>query len=193
MRGVLVIIGLAALACSESAPAEVVELQLPELRGLYSTEDTVTRYSSFQMETVLLSIARVSIRITGTVTVGEIMCENGAGFMVPQPYPMDFLASMRDTVHGELWMAEQITPMVTGSFELTVPFEQIYGWHVTWDFLLAGYGEVRLDGMPAGTILSCSPTIWPAATVTEAVLLVEGEFPVATQSSTWGSIKALYW
>jgi len=192
MRGFILITVIMAIVLSESAPAEVVEVPLPDLQGRYFTEDTVTRYASFQMDAAPLSIAGVSIRISGTHIVGEIMCEAEAGFMVPQPYSVAFRASMPDAVNGDLWTASQISPLASGDFEITIPFGQIYGWYVTWDFLLAGYGEVRLDGPGAGFILTCSPTIWPDATVTEAVLLVDGEFPVATKGSSWGSIKALF-
>jgi hypothetical protein len=192
MRGIFLITVLLASALSQTVPAEVVEVPLPELRGRYYTEDTVTRYAAVQMNPAPLSIAGVSIRITGTHTLGEIMCEVGGPFMISQPYPVAFLASIPDTINGDLWMADQSSQLPSGDFEIILPFREIYGWHVTWDFLLAGYAEVRLDGGGAGFTLNCSPTIWPDATVTEAVLLVDGEFPVATEGSTWGSIKALF-
>jgi len=192
MRGFLFIIVLMALVLSDSAPAEVVEVPMPELRGRYFAEDTITRYASIQMYPAPLSIAGVSIRITGTHIFGEIWCETGGGFMVPQPYPVAFHASIPDTVNGDWWMASQSAQLPSGDFEITMPFQQLYGWYVTWDFFLAGYAEVRLDGPGAGFILTCTPTIWPDATVTDAVLLVDGEFPAATEQSTWGSIKALF-
>ena len=192
MRAFLLIIVLTALALSESVPAEVVEVPLPELQGRYFIEDTVTRYARFQMDAAPLSIAGVSIRITGTHILGEIWCELASPITVPLPYSVAFTASIPDTVNGYWWMAADKSQLLSGDFEITMPFREIYGWYVTWDFLLAGYGEVRLDGPPAGYVLLCNPTIWPDATVTNAVLLVEGEFPVGTDQSTWGSIKALF-
>jgi len=192
MRSIFLMTVLLAAALSESVPAEIVEVPLPELRGRYYTEDTVTRYASFRIDPVPISITAVSIRILGTHTLGEIWCEMGSPILVPLPYSTAFCASMPDTVNGYLWMAGHSSQLPSGDFEIILPFRELYGWHVTWDFLLAGYGEVRLDGPGEGFVLVCTPTIWPDATVAEATLIVEGEFPVATESNTWGSIKALF-
>ena len=120
MRAFLLIIVLMALALSTSAPAKVVEVPLPELRGRYYPGDTTTRYASFQMDPAPLSIAGVSIRLTGTHTLGEIWCETTAGFMVPQPYPADFYASIWDTVNGYWWLASLGTLLPSGDFEITI-------------------------------------------------------------------------
>ena len=192
MRGLFLMIMLIAIALSESVSAEIVEVPLPELLGRYYTEETVTRYASFQLDRAPLSVAAVSLRITGTHALGEIWCEMGSPIMVPLPYSVAFGASIPDTVNGYWWMAWQAAPLPSGDFEIVLPFTELYGWHVTWEFLRAGYGEVRLDGPGAGHVLLCTVSIWPDATVTDAVLVIDGEFPVATEGSTWGSIKALF-
>jgi hypothetical protein len=52
---------------------------------------------------------------------------------------------------------------------------------------------VTFHGGGAGYITICSATSAPpTVTVTEAVLILDAEFPVAIESSTWGRIKALY-
>ena len=192
MRAFILTFVLVAFALLESPSAEIVQVQLPELQGRYFTEDTISRCAAFQIDPAPFSIAGVSIRLTGTHNYGEIWCEAGAGISVPQPYPVAFHGSIPDAVNGDWWMASFPGEMPSGDFEITMPFVELYGWHVTWDFLLAGYGEVRLDGPGAGFLLICTPMIWPEATITDAVLLVDGEFPVSTKTGTWGSIKALY-
>jgi hypothetical protein len=55
-----------------------------------------------------------------------------------------------------------------------------------------GEGEVNVTGdtgfLPGG----CWEVAPPEATVSEAVLYVDADFPVPAESNTWGRIKALY-
>ena len=188
----LIIITLAAAAAFAS---EIVQVPLPELAGHYAYGSS-TRYTPFRMERLPVVVYSVSIRFTGSVTVGEYYCccdpfgeEEG-----PYPCPMDFWATFQDTVNGHPWSAEthMPDPPVSGNFDVTVPFRGLYGWTVTWDFLRAGYGTVQLQGTPPGFIIECSPTIDPEATITSATLIVTADFPVAVEQSNWGGIKSLY-
>jgi len=56
-----------------------------------------------------------------------------------------------------------------------------------------GETQLELYGAPAILVGLCfqnpSP---PSAIVEEAVLIIDAEFPVAIETSTWGAIKALY-
>jgi hypothetical protein len=88
------------------------------------------------------------------------------------------------------WVATHFTPQQSGSFDISsafVPYRD-----PTWEFLLDGQGELTLIGgdgiLPSG----CWPMPSPSATVTEAVLVIDADFPVAVDESTWGRIKALY-
>jgi hypothetical protein len=56
-----------------------------------------------------------------------------------------------------------------------------------------GAADIHLFGAASGYVGICSETsVPPTLTVTEAVLIIDAEFPLAVQPSTWGSIKALY-
>jgi hypothetical protein len=84
-------------------------------------------------------------------------------------------------------------PFTAGAFSWTAAFQAVPPSGSTWDFLLDGTAEINLWGEPSGFILICSPASpSPTLTVTEAVLIIDGDFPIATETSTWGRIKALY-
>ena len=110
----------------------------------------------------------------------------------PYPYGMEFLAIMEDTVTGNPWGADRVSPLQSGEFEYTVPFSMISGLPTTWDFLKAGHGNIDFLGMPAMLLVDCWPTVWPSATIAQAVLIIEGEFQVSVDHASWGSIKALF-
>lgn len=101
------------------------------------------------------------------------------------------LASIRDTISGELWVADQFTEAESGPFEMTVPFDSLYNREPTWEFLTLGGGTVACQGYRSPTVGECYYEIIPSATIEEVVLIIEGEFPIAAEERTWGGIKAL--
>jgi hypothetical protein len=105
---------------------------------------------------------------------------------------MEFVATIWDTVGGYWWVADELSPAESGQFELTIPFEEIYGWPVTWDFLRGGHANIEFSAYPGMLLVDCPPLVWPDATITSATVIVEGEFEIAVEQTTWGSIKALY-
>lgn len=195
MRHILLIVGVLAFNAVDAMPAEIVEVQVPQLIGSYCMDSSCVNnhHVHFGLSRHPLAVYHVWLHLSGTVTVGEYMCDFYGGMPEgPYPYRMDFLASMRDTVGGYWWMAEQWSSEQSGHFEITIPFRELYGWPVTWDFLRAGYGSFGFSAGPQGTLVDCWHLVWPNATIDEAALIIEGEFEVAVESSTWGSIKSLY-
>jgi hypothetical protein len=182
------------VALGGSSSAEIIEVPLPTLQGWYGIDGACICYgdADFQLVRVPMAIDGVSIRLSGTVHVGQYSCKFLA---VPHTYPYRFYfsASMRDTVSGFLWGADDLSGEESGEFELVASFEQLSSdWPVTWDFLMAGYGRVNLTAMPDCILVDCDVLDWPSATIEEATLLIEGEFAVSVDRSTWGSIKALF-
>ena len=62
-----------------------------------------------------------------------------------------------------------------------------------WNFLLDGVATVTFYGGGTPYIAMCpgsSPP--PTVTVTEAVFIIDAEFPDLIKPTTWGQIKALY-
>ena len=196
MIRVIVMSFMIAFAAVNAVVAETVEIPLPALLGTYGCENTLcvdSRTASFQLDILPDTIYAVSIRLSGTVTVGEYWCSSGGG---PPFYAdsvgMDFNAHMLDSLNSHWWSAEYITPDEDGAFEYQVQFEQLFG--ATWEYLESGRGDVSLTGGPPVTIPECGPITYPVATLTEAVLVIEADFPIpiSTDDKSWGAIKSLY-
>jgi hypothetical protein len=56
-----------------------------------------------------------------------------------------------------------------------------------------GQADIKVVGVPSEYPDICYPvSASPTLTVTEAVLIVDAEFPVPVEATTWGRIKALF-
>jgi len=184
-------LGSMAFLClfAQLAEAVVIEIPLPELLGSYPTGETDgTRTATFHLPQAPSVIHGVSFRIAGTAVLGSADCDE---FGENAAWPMEYFSDMKDA-SLKLWLAAPHPPVdPNGSFGWTAPFETSNG--ATWGFLMDGEGEVSLFGAPTALVGGChEPWIVPSGSVTEAVLIVDAEFPVATEPSTWGKIKALY-
>jgi len=187
MRSILASIAFLCLF-APAVHAVVVEIPLPGLLGNYPLSETNgTRTTTVHLPQAPSVIHSVSFRIAGTAVLGSVTCDefgNGA-------WAMDYFADMKDQSLKLLLAAPHPPVVPDGPFGWTAPFETTDG--ATWDFLLDGEGEISLTGAPALLIGLChEPWVVPSGTVTEAVLIIDAEFPVATEPSTWGKIKALY-
>jgi hypothetical protein len=184
-------LGAIALLClvAHSAHATVIEIPLPGLLGNYPVSGSNDeRTTTFQLPQTPTLIHGVSFRIAGTAVVGSVDCDE---YGDNAPWPMDFLAEMQDATSN--WWLASPHPYVRpdGAFGWTASFHSSDG--ATWGFLLDGEGEIILFGGPGGLIADChQPWVIPSGSVTEAVLIIDAEFPVATEPSTWGRVKALY-
>jgi hypothetical protein len=178
---------------SASTKAEIVEVPLPSLQGAYWNADSglvAERYAEVVLPSPPSIIYGAWFTIRGSAEVGEYVCDGSEG--TPWPWVMDIYASMRGE-SGEWWLSVSPMPEEAGPFEWTSEFQVFASGLDSWDFLLDGEARVRLWGAPTGMPLMCSATTPPPhAQVTEAMLYVEGEFPVQAESSTWGRLKSLY-
>jgi hypothetical protein len=193
MRRSMVVFALGLLLVADIASAETLEVQLPQLVGLYSKDGTLGRSASFQLGKIPTTVLQVEVRISGTVNLGQYQCDFGTG-PGEAPYPYNgiiFSMQMPDTVADYWWFGGAISGN-GGQFEHTIVFNALTGHPVTWDFLKAGYGEIQFGAGPYNPWVECSAVVWPEATVKEAVLIVEGDFVVGVEKSTWGNIKALF-
>jgi len=171
-----------------SAGAALVDVPLPGLLGSYPVSETIaSRTVSFQLPAPPSVIHSVSFRISGTQTLGAITCEWGG----PYDWPMQFSPEMYDAPHG-YWTADTTPSVASGPFTVTATFTTSFP-NTTWAFLLDGRAEVTLYGSPAGLVDLCFDNpVPPRGEITEAVVIVDGDFPIAVATSTWGRIKALY-
>ena len=191
MRHISLLIILTIIPYTFSLASEIVEVQLPDLLGSY-TIDVYRRSCVFQLERAPLKVYKVWIHCSGSMNLGEHYCSIFPGLPTgPYPTPMEFHASIRDTVSGNLWRAFYISEDL-GLFEFTIQFDDFHFAPATWDFLLSGYGTVEHIAGPIGLITMCWYDVFPDATLEESVLVIEGDFPADAEYSTWGSIKALF-
>ena len=173
-----------------NARAEIVEIPLPQLEGPYPATEQ-TRAMAIQIPGPPASVYGAAVRLRGTAIVGQYGGNDAVLCPTPTPWVMEFTVTLgEDPTHG--WGAFVLTPEETGEFEGTEDF--LYALGVTdFSFLLDGAATVFLAGWPTGMPLGCSPaTEFPEATVSEATLILDGDFPVQTHGSTWGRLKALF-
>ena len=173
-----------------SANAEIVEIPLPGLLGTYPLDEhNGTRTVAFKLPGLPLVIHGASFRVSGTTGVGSISCEWGG----PTVWPMDICASMEDVVPAHFWLASQAMPQEPGPFAWTAHFWPTPPKTTTWEFLMDGEAEISLFGGPVALVDLCWPlSPPPTATVAEAALIVDAEFSVPIEATSWGRIKALY-
>ncbi len=165
---------------------------LPELIGEYYGATPVTRTASFAIGTVPALIREARISLVGGASTGILQCPDEITLM-PREFSWFFEldATMDDLATGGLWIAGGIASSQTGPFEILEEFRPI--WHAGWTFLNDGRGEVNLRVVPTGYIAECMPIEIPqVAIVTQAYLMLDGDFLVPIERTSWGQIKALY-
>jgi hypothetical protein len=101
-----------------------------------------------------------------------------------------FSASIVDTAIGAEFRADRDVASAVTLFDYTIPFGPVPGSPATWDLLLTGKGDVALS-MIVSIPPDCGTERYPEARIDMAELVIEGEFPVGADQSTWGSIKSL--
>jgi hypothetical protein len=176
-----------------TATAETVEIPLPGLVGAYSSETPQCiqmRSASFQLDRIPDIVYAVSLRISGTGLVGQTYCN----FSWPPPgirlEGIFFHAFMPDSLNSSAWETGYVAPDEDSDFECQVPFASFP--RATWEYLKAGRGDVNLYGGYSNPWVECYPVTCPSATVTEAVLVIQADFPVSVGDESWGAIKALF-
>jgi hypothetical protein len=180
-----ILMGLCLVATA--AAADVVEIPLPALLGEYPPgPGIVSRSVAFVLPRIPTVIHGVSFRVTGTSIPGVADC-HGVG--TADLWPMEFVAEMKYSP-DDYWQALEEPSYSFGIFTRTAEFEPALET-TTWEFLLDGEGEATLFGAPA-VLAGCDPLVFPTSNIIEAVLIVDAEFTLAVESSTWGRIKALY-
>jgi hypothetical protein len=184
-------IGFAAINASA---AEIVEIQLPALAGTYGSESMPCgghRSASFQLDRLPDTIYGVWIRMSGTVVVGQEYCDFSGW---PPPYTeaegMLFNPAMKDSLHSAGWGVFFTTPDESSAFEYQVQF--LPGSGATWEYLESGRGDVSVYSGAGSPFVECRMLVCPVATINQAVLVIEADFPIATGESSWGAIKSLY-
>jgi hypothetical protein len=176
-----------------TATAETVEIPLTGLVGTYSSDTPQCismRSASFQLDRIPEIVYAVSIRISGTGLAGQTYCNFSWPPPGIQPEGMFFRAIMQDSLNASVWETGCVAPDEDSDFECEVQFAALPS--ATWEYLKAGRGDVDLYGGYSNPWVECYPVTCPSATVTEAVLVIQADFPVSIGDESWGAIKALF-
>jgi hypothetical protein len=168
---------------------EIVEVPLPEFNGFYS-DSICTRTAHFTMLKIPIEVYNVSIRLCGIAETGLLECEGPYGLPVQGPWWTQYDIFMLDQTTGKSWYASFTYEDSSSVLDTTRTFSPDSG--ATWEFLKSGQGELTLRWYPLGTILLCWDIREPNVSIYDAVLVVDGEFPVPTENASWGVIKSRY-
>ena len=195
MRNIPLLIILVGFSISSSVVSEAVEIQLTDLTGYYSNT-SANSSCEFVLDIPLIEVYAVWIHFSGSVNVGEEYCLFGDPPPTgPDPAPMEFIATMRDTVSGgsyDLWWASCVTELESGSFEFNLQFEPFPFGEPTWEFIILGGGTVDFSAHALTSFPECWYEVYPDATIEEATLIIYGDFPIEVETYTWGRIKSLF-
>lgn len=181
------------LSSSFQLRAEVVDISLSGICGFYSTDSSYsanTRTADFILSRIPTTVYDVSIKLIGLADTGLLDCEGAYGQRIIGPWDTDYEISMTDITSGKLWIANFLYEDSSSALDTTRTFWTNSG--ATWEFLKNGTGSVTLSWVPMIPILACSILRTPNVNITEACLIIDGEFPVPTENTTWGQIKAIY-
>lgn len=192
IRALIILLVSLTLACSVLG-AEKRTIPLPELHGLYSTAAITERISEFRLDTIPSTVYNVWLRLSGIQYAGS-WCLDGWCF----PWAFSFAASIPDSSNDGSWEANDmisthcICQGYSEPFSIEIPFVASNG--ATWELLRSGIGTVDLNGEPGpwNHCFDCLAWFEPSVAVEYAALVIEGDFTVATETSTWGSIKSLF-
>ena len=178
--------------------AETLEIALPNLAGLYDVDGVTCRQDTFHLSKSPTRVDSVWIQLSGIHQGSMYCCEDGASC---GPWSVIIKAIIPDTMTPDTWVAKEYAPWCERILPVPPPcdFEAysipFFTYNVaTWDFLMALQGAVTLDCKPyEPTNPHCYVLPYaPYVDITAAVLVIEGEFSVAVEESSWGAIKALY-
>jgi len=169
------------LALASIGAAEVVQVPLPELLGVYPQSQTIT----IQLPNEPLTVRGATIWLAGEASVGSFYC----GLEGPFPLPMQVRARFPDWPQGPGYVDEKL-PVQPGSFQIRREFRPYRS--PTWDFFMDGEAEFTFSGGIGALFGGCWVVVQPQVTLTEAVLYIDADFRVPVRTSTWGEIKALY-
>ena len=185
MRAEGVLAVLVGLCLAMPAGGAAVELPLPDLVGEYAPSAN-ERVVMIQLPALPEAIHGAWLRLSGVAEVAQIACdEGGVG-----PWPSHIRALMPDD-QGRMWSVERLMESA-GVYAWTAAFSTRPAEPADWIFLLDGQAELTLHAglgaIPLGCVVQYEPTVW----IQEAVFILDADFPVPAEASTWGRIKALF-
>lgn len=186
------VLALLLLAVAVPARADIFEVPLPELLGLYDpgVQGGLSKTATFHLPGPPAVVRGATLHLVGTTEVGTIYC--GAN-----EYPW-FTTSSGQMLDGpnQYWVAEADNPGAAGPFDTNGTFKplSIQAPAPTWGFLSDGQADITLFVSTPPILLGGCYSSWPPpkATVTGAWIRVDADIPVPAAGTSWGALKAIY-
>ena len=187
MNRLVILAFLVSITLSGQVGAEqrTIEVEMSDLVWEYSDPQSGFHEGSatYSIAPTPTSIDSAFVRFVGTAELGVLECPE----LVDWAFQLTAWFSVPgSSVHR---LASKLV-WESGQFDLTAELLS-FGEGASLDFLLEGTGTVELEGFSAVTICPVGHS-YSLATVESVYLLVEGDFLVATETSSWGGIKCLY-
>ena len=194
MKGIITLALAFQIWALTGAGAETISVPLPIIQGRYYVDLSIpaayyNRQEHFEVGKIPLSVTGVSLHISGTFVVGETSCwlSDPAD---PDTFPqsLEFFAWLDTTglhgTHGRRGVRHRERHLRVHRHSPRFPRSE----------LGSSKDRLRTFGLSTTFMMfpECSVPIWPEATIEQAELIIEGEFEVAVEQSTWGSIKSLF-
>lgn len=175
---------------SAAATALTAEIPMPGLTGDYVIGMvSATHADTLRMAYAPNSIESISLRLSGVVTRTEYQCD----MVTYVPAVPCFIGGLWDIDIGMVEYLSQENLTQSGEFLVFSTTGQLgEDSQYLIDFLLSETPTIKCAMMD-----SIVPGCWALppysrATVTEAVLIIDGELVAAANVSSWDSVKSLY-
>ncbi|MDH3197632.1 MAG: hypothetical protein OEO21_05270 [Candidatus Krumholzibacteria bacterium] len=183
MKPLLPVLAIVVALTGGHARANVLEYALPELVGL-SGAPPETTWVVYTGDVAV--VTAVSLNITGLVSqLGVLECGQPP---TPAVWTLDIGVSVRKPLEADYWSG-LATLSETGTFDVTVALSP-------GGFTGLDPGDViavEYTFAPSAFPASCTPVGDPPLGATGSITLVlEVDYPIPLDASTWGRIKALY-
>ena len=193
MRTIFLTLVAFIICVPEHVFSETRQITLPELVGVYYGVTPTTRIASFNLGFAWPTVVREArISVVGFTNTGILECPDSISGMPRQiSWPFELSATMEESKTGGAWFACENAPEQPGQFHIIRAFRPI--GDAGWAMLGEGRGEVELRVAPSGYGAECMPVEFPPfALVTEAYLVLEGDFFTPVESPTWEEINAVF-
>lgn len=181
----VILISIICISSAESS--EIVNIPLSELHGVYEYPAHLSRSAHFELDRIPDEIYKVSLKVSGTSQVGTAMCSYPDEF----PYKIEILTSAQDPLNSTFWFQAVMQPDYDSDIEIDLIFVKSAESEATWDFLKLGEGNVNLGMSLIPLLPGCIIIDFPTMTISEAILIIEADWALQAEGTTWGRIKAL--
>lgn len=194
----LMLIVLVAAVTPAAAAQDTLVYELAAVAGDYpiilpSGEPRFYRSQTIEYHGPLARIEAMRVAIEGESETGLIVCDFYPPDLDTVVTGMDISTSIRRMSLFEYWLGGDVV-YDNGAFSAIGPMHPMANH--SFEYLHDGESYVvTQDLAPEGYVSVCraiAPDPWQEGRIDRAVLYIDVTYPIATEPTTWGRIKALY-